>query len=122
MRLHRRDQHILSFCEDGYSLNFEFHPKKRQMAEMKEYADELIEIAIKHGGKVHLAKDHILSRSQFQRLYPRYGEFLAIKRKLDPEELFQSDIYRRLISDESAAATDSGPVKYVKQRAQSASA
>jgi FAD/FMN-containing dehydrogenase len=122
MRLHRRDQHILSFCEDGYSLNFEFHPKKRQMAEMKEYADELIEIAIKHGGKVHLAKDHILSRSQFQRLYPRYGEFLAIKRKLDPEELFQSDIYRRLISDESAAATDSGPVKYVKQMAQSASA
>lgn len=122
MRLHRRDNHILSFCEDGYSLNFEFHPKKRQIAEMKEYADELIEIAIKHGGKVHLAKDHILSRSQFQRLYPRYGEFLAIKRKLDPEELFQSDIYRRLIRDESAEAANSGQVKYDKQMAQSASA
>lgn len=106
MRLHRQDQHILSFCEDGYSLNFEFHPKKRQVATMKKYADELIEIAIKYGGKVHLAKDHILTRPQFQRLYPRYEEFLAIKRRLDADELFQSDIYRRLLRDENTAAAD----------------
>jgi FAD/FMN-containing dehydrogenase len=103
MRLHRHDDHIVSFCEDGYSLNFEFHPKKRQIVKMKEFADKLIEITIKHGGKVHLAKDHILSRSQFQRLYPRYIEFLEIKQRFDPGELFQSELYRRLLREGTAA-------------------
>jgi len=101
MRLHRHDDHVLSFCEDGYSLNFEFHPKKRQIGKMKEFADRLIAITIKHGGKVHLAKDHILTRTQFQRLFPRYHEFLDIKRRLDPEELFQSQLYRRLMRQET---------------------
>ncbi|MGB5275980.1 MAG: FAD-binding oxidoreductase [Gammaproteobacteria bacterium] len=122
MRLHRQDQHLVSFCEDGYSLNFEFHPKKRQMLRMKQFADELIEIAIAHGGKVHLAKDHILTRNQFQRLYPRYGELREIKRRLDPGELFQSDIYKRLMRDERASAADPGQAEHSKEMSQSASA
>lgn len=112
LRIHRKDDFIMSFCEDGYSLNLEFHPKRRHAERMKRFADELIEITIKHGGKVHLAKDHILSQSQFQRLFPRFVELLAIKRRLDPEQLFQSDLYRRLLyqgddrsSDERADAT-----------------
>jgi len=48
---------------------------------------------------VHLAKDHVLRRGQFQRLFPEYRRFLQIKRRLDPDELFQSDMYRRLIRD-----------------------
>jgi len=97
MRLHRNDQHVLSFCEDGFSLNFEFHPKRRQVESMKRHADELIEITIQNGGKVHLAKDHVLTRDQFQRLFPGYKSLLELKARLDPGELFQSDLYRRLI-------------------------
>lgn len=99
MRIHRHDDHLISFCEDGYSLNFELHPKKRHVKRMNQFVDDLVECAIRHSGKVHLAKDHILKRDQFQRLFPRYIEFLQIKRNLDPGELFQSDLYRRLIRD-----------------------
>lgn len=99
MRVHRRDDYLISFSEDGYSLNFELHPKKRHEQRMNRFVDDLIECVIRYGGKVHLAKDQVLSRSQFQRLFPEYRRFLRIKQRLDPDELFQSDMYRRLIRD-----------------------
>jgi FAD/FMN-containing dehydrogenase len=99
MRVHRRDDYLISFSEDGYSLNFELHPKKRHEQRMRRFVDDLFECVIRYGGKVHLAKDHVLRRGQFQRLFPGYRQFLTIKRRLDPDELFQSDMYRRLIRD-----------------------
>jgi decaprenylphospho-beta-D-ribofuranose 2-oxidase len=122
MRCHRNDEHVISFCENGFSLNFEFHPKKRQASRMKKFADDLIDITIKYGGKVHLAKDHILTRSQFQSLYPRYRELLEIKSRLDPDELFQSDIYRRLVRTECAEAISADTAELSEQLIQSASA
>lgn len=86
MRLHRRDDHLISFSEDGYSLTFELHPKHRHLKRMNRFVENLIECIIRHGGNVHLAKDHILNRDQFQRLFPKYSEFLEIKRRVDPGE------------------------------------
>jgi len=97
VRVHRADDYVISFCEDGYSLNFELHPKKRHVERMDRFVEDLVECVIQYGGKVHLAKDTVLTRAQFQRLFPRYPEFLAMKRRMDPGELFQSDMYRRLI-------------------------
>ena len=66
---------------------------------MNRFVDDLVECVIRYGGKIHLAKDQVLNRNQFQRLFPKYLEFLQIKRRVDPDELFQSDMYRRLIRD-----------------------
>jgi decaprenylphospho-beta-D-ribofuranose 2-oxidase len=99
LRLHRRDDHIISFSEDGYSLNMEFHPKKRHAKKMAVFMEKFIDCGIKYGCHVHLPKDMTLTRKQFQRLYPRYKEFLALKRRWDPERLFQSDMYRRLFEE-----------------------
>jgi len=96
LRLHRKDDHLISFSEDGYSLNVEFHPKKRHHKRMQEFLRELMECGVRYGSKVHLPKDHTLTKDQFQRLFPNYAEFLRIKSEIDPEGLFQSDMYRRL--------------------------
>lgn len=104
LRAHRRDDHLLSFNEDGYSLNFEFHPKRRHAAAMRRTLDALIECTIRHGGKVHLAKEMFLAPQQFRRIFPAHGAFLEIKRRLDPEELFQSEMYRRLFACEAPDA------------------
>jgi FAD/FMN-containing dehydrogenase len=48
---------------------------------------------------VHLPKDFSLNRQQFRRLYPQYRRFLDLKKVLDPDERFQSDMYRRLFRD-----------------------
>lgn len=99
MRIHRSDDHLISFSEDGYSFNLELHPKKRHVKRMNRFVDDLVECVIRYGGKIHLAKDQVLNRDQFQRLFPKYPEFLEIKRRVDPGELFQSDMYRRLIRE-----------------------
>jgi len=96
LRAHKPDDCLISFSEDGYSLNFEFHPKKYQEAASREAVDRLIDATVRRGGKIHLAKDQVLTPEQFYRVYPRCRELLAIKRRLDPDGLFTSDLARRV--------------------------
>jgi FAD/FMN-containing dehydrogenase len=101
LRAHKRDDCLISFSEDGYSLNFEFHPKKRHEAAARAAVDRLIDATARRGGKIHLAKDQVLRAEQFYRVFPRYGELLTIKRRLDPDGLFTSDLARRVGIDPS---------------------
>ncbi len=96
LRAHKHDDGMLSFSEDGYSLNFEFHPKKRHIAASRAAIDRLIDATARRGGKVHLAKDQVLTPEQFRRIYPRYKELLALKLELDPDGVFTSDLARRV--------------------------
>ena len=101
LRAHKPDDCLISFSEDGYSLNFEFHPKKRHEAASREAVDRLIDATVRRGGKIHLAKDQVLTPEQFYRVYPRYRDLLEIKRQLDPDGLFTSDLARRVGIDPS---------------------
>jgi len=96
MRAHKPDDCLISFSEDGYSLNFEFHPKTRNEAASRAVVDRLIDATVRRGGKIHLAKDQVLRPEQFYRVYPRYKDLLAVKRRLDPHGLFTSDLARRV--------------------------
>jgi FAD/FMN-containing dehydrogenase len=98
LRLHRKDDHLISFSEDGYSLNVEFHPKKRHRQKVERFLKDLMDCGIRYGSKVHLPKDHVLSRRQFQAMFPNYRRFLELKATVDPNNLFQSDMYRRLFA------------------------
>jgi decaprenylphospho-beta-D-ribofuranose 2-oxidase len=96
MRAHKPDDCLISFSEDGYSLNFEFHPKQRNEKVSREAVDRLIDATVRYGGKVHLAKDQVLRPGQFYRVFPRYRDLLDIKQELDPDGLFTSDLARRV--------------------------
>jgi decaprenylphospho-beta-D-ribofuranose 2-oxidase len=48
------------------------------------------------GGRIYLGKDAFLDAETFRAMYPRLEEWLAIKRKYDPDNLFTSDLGRRL--------------------------
>lgn len=54
----------------------------------------LINVGIKHGGSYYLTYHRHALRQQIDVCYPRFREFLQLKRKYDKEELFQSDWYR----------------------------
>ncbi|MEA3230220.1 MAG: FAD-binding oxidoreductase [Thermodesulfobacteriota bacterium] len=96
LRAHKPDDCLISFSEDGYSLNFEFHPKKRHEAASRKAVDRLIDATVRRGGKIHLAKDQVLTPEQFYRVFPRYRDLLVIKQRLDPDGLFTSDLARRV--------------------------
>lgn len=54
----------------------------------------LIDRAMEHGGSYYLTYHRWAARSQVETCYPQMTEFLRLKRRHDPDELFQSDWYR----------------------------
>lgn len=85
-------QGILSFPFEGYTLAIDFPVTKNLHAFTKKMDAEVL----KAGGRIYLGKDSMLDKEMFQSMYPQYNQWLAIKRKYDPENVFTSDIGRRL--------------------------
>jgi FAD/FMN-containing dehydrogenase len=54
---------------------------------------ELIDAALAHEGRYYLPYRLHATSEQFERAYPRGREFFALKRKHDPDELFQNEFY-----------------------------
>jgi FAD/FMN-containing dehydrogenase len=57
---------------------------------------ELERITLKHGGRVYLAKDALLSAEGFAAMYPRLDSFRDVLARVDPNGRFASDMARRL--------------------------
>ena len=55
---------------------------------------DLIELGLQHGGSYYLTYHRWARKDQVERCYPQFAEFLALKRRHDPDELFQSNWYR----------------------------
>lgn len=54
----------------------------------------MIDIGLKYGGSYSLAYHRYAVRRQIDACYPRFADFLRLKRRHDPTEIFQSDWYR----------------------------
>ncbi|KND32864.1 D-arabinono-1,4-lactone oxidase [Streptomyces acidiscabies] len=50
-----------------------------------------------HEGRPHWGKVHTRDVEYFSRVYPRFGEFTALRDRLDPDRLFQNDYLRRVL-------------------------
>ncbi|MDJ0380089.1 D-arabinono-1,4-lactone oxidase [Streptomyces sp. G-G2] len=51
------------------------------------------------GGRPHWGKVHTRDAEYFARVYPRFGEFTALRDRLDPERVFANDYLRRVLGD-----------------------
>ncbi|MEW2080897.1 D-arabinono-1,4-lactone oxidase [Streptomyces sp. NPDC005283] len=56
-------------------------------------------IMTSHGGRPHWGKVHTRDAEYFAGVYPRFGEFTALRDRLDPERLFGNDYLRRVLGD-----------------------
>lgn len=64
-------------------------------APMQAMTRELVDTALAHGGRYYLPYRLHATTDQFQRAYPQAQRFFALKRHLDPDELFQNQFYSR---------------------------
>lgn len=62
-------------------------------ARMQALTQDLIDAALAAGGRYYLPYRLHASKKQFRRAYPQATKFFALKRKYDPEELFQNKFY-----------------------------
>lgn len=82
----------LSYASPGFTFAFDMPIQTQTFATL----NKMDEVMIKYNGRVYLAKDARLSAQTFRIMYPRYAEWLAIKNKIDPENIFNSSLSRRL--------------------------
>ncbi|KOU22357.1 FAD-linked oxidoreductase [Streptomyces sp. WM6372] len=52
-----------------------------------------------HGGRPHWGKVHTRDAEYFAGVYPRFGEFTALRDRLDPDRLFGNDYLRRILGE-----------------------
>ncbi|MNS30111.1 putative decaprenylphosphoryl-beta-D-ribose oxidase [compost metagenome] len=83
---------LLSFPMAGYTLALDLPMD----ATLPAFLRELDARVVAWGGRLYLAKDALVSREHFERMYPRLAEFKAIQRRLDPQGRMGSTQARRL--------------------------
>jgi FAD/FMN-containing dehydrogenase len=94
---HRPDEFLLSHGLDGWSLALDFAVPAREPQRLWNLTRELSELVLEAGGRFYAAKDSVVDAAQFRRAYgDRVGRFLEVKRRLDPGNVFASDLSRRL--------------------------
>lgn len=82
----------LSFPHEGYTFAIDF-PVRPGLLVLLERLDKMV---LDAGGRVYLGKDAYLKAETFQQMYPQLEQFLALKNKYDPENVFTSDLARRI--------------------------
>ncbi|MCS5637106.1 MAG: FAD-binding oxidoreductase [Myxococcota bacterium] len=87
------NQAPLSFPMEGITLALDFPNRGPSLMKTIRKLDEIV---LRHEGRLYLAKDSTLRPEDFAAMYPRLGEFQAIKARYDPEKRFSSSLARRL--------------------------
>ena len=82
----------LSFPIPGWNVCVDFPVKPG----LSEFVTELDRRVLQFGGRLYTAKDSRTTAETFHAMYPRIDEWIAVRRKVDPNGVFASDMARRL--------------------------
>ena len=82
----------LSFPRAGWTITVDFPIT----AGLHEFCDELDQRVLDADGRLYLAKESRTTPETFAAMYPRLDEWRAVRRSVDPDGVFVSDMARRL--------------------------
>jgi FAD/FMN-containing dehydrogenase len=94
--INRDDDSLLRYADkDMISLVMLFSQARDMTGEekMSKLTQEIVEVALRHGGRYYLPYRLHATLEQFTQAYPQAKAFFEFKRKYDPDELFQNEFY-----------------------------
>jgi FAD/FMN-containing dehydrogenase len=91
-RLGEGNDSPLSYPSPGYLIALDI-PARRDTATMLQQMDLFV---LERGGRIYFAKDAVAKAETIAAMYPRLDEFKQAKAKVDPNNLFTSNMARRL--------------------------
>ncbi|MFD3786461.1 D-arabinono-1,4-lactone oxidase [Streptomyces cyaneofuscatus] len=65
----------------------------------RSYFTAVERIMTAHSGRPHWGKIHTRDAAYLAEVYPRFGEFTAVRDRLDPDRMFGNDYLRRVLGD-----------------------
>ncbi|TXH19083.1 MAG: FAD-binding oxidoreductase [Mycobacterium sp.] len=86
------NQAPLSFPIPGWNVCVDFQIKPG----LNEFLNGIDRRVLEFGGRLYTAKDSRTTAANFHAMYPRIDEWIAVRRKADPDGIFASDMARRL--------------------------
>jgi FAD/FMN-containing dehydrogenase len=95
--IERDDETVLAWAKQNYAcVIFNLHTELTpdEIARNAETFRQLLDAAIAVDGSYYLTYHRFARPDQMRRCYPRFGEFLAAKRRYDPRGTLDSDWYR----------------------------
>lgn len=95
LKRHRADSFLLSSGIEGYSLALDFPARERER--LWAHCHRMTELVLEAGGRFYFAKDSLLRPDQVIRAFgqEKVDAYLALKKRLDPEGVLQTDLTRR---------------------------
>ena len=91
-RMGKESGGTLSFPQEGYTFAIDF-PVREGTKALTQKLDGMV---LDAGGRIYLGKDSYIDGATFRRMYPEVDEWLAVKRKWDPQGVFTSNLGRRV--------------------------
>lgn len=97
LKRHRPDKFLLSHAVDGFSLALDFRVTPHNRARLVRLAAEMDKVVLAAGGRFYFAKDSTLRRDEVASYLgaKTLQRFRKLKKKVDPQSLLQTDLYRR---------------------------
>ncbi|MGE3174485.1 MAG: FAD-dependent oxidoreductase [Planctomycetota bacterium] len=100
LKRHRPDPFLMTHAVDGYSMAMDFAvpTAASRRAALWSLCQRLADTVLECGGRFYYAKDAVLTASSFARVHgdAAVAAFRALKARLDPERVLQTDLSRRL--------------------------
>jgi decaprenylphospho-beta-D-ribofuranose 2-oxidase len=100
LKRHRPDDFLISYAVDGFSLAMDFRVTEENRRRVVWLAQEMDDIVLNAGGRFYFAKDSTL-RPEVAKMYlgaETIARFRELKQRCDPENLLQTDLWRRIFA------------------------
>ena len=89
----------LPWARESYAcviFNLHIDHRREDLARAADHFRRLIDHSLRHGGSYFLTYHRFASAAQVEAAHPSIRQFLAAKRRLDPEGIFRSDWYQHM--------------------------